>query len=169
MGDRVYTRSNKMDPSSKALAIDDLELLRKRQQCSVRVANISLSDPVLVHKAHSKHELAIVGIIDVWKDTQKEAGPETIQVLEKLPSLVPTGQLLCDVARRAIKRAWKVVETVSDGLAMLLPHFSSQYGPIPCRSVVWPCTINSAPPKADHQVRNVERAKMHNVRACGLR
>jgi len=100
----------------------------------------------------TRHELAIVGIIHIWKDTQKKARPETIQVLEKLPSLVPTGQLLCDVARRVIKRAWEVVETVGDSLAMLLPHFSSQYSPIPCRSVIWPCTVNSASPKADHQV-----------------
>jgi len=158
-----------MDPSSKALAIDDLELLHKRQQYSVCMVNASLSDPMLVHKAHSRHELAIVGIIHIWKDTQKKAGPKTIQVLEKLPSLVPTGQLLCDVARRAIKRAWKVVETVGNSLTMLLLHFSLQYGPIPCRSVIWPCTVNSALPKADHQVRNVERAEMHNVQACGPR
>jgi hypothetical protein len=118
---------------------------------------------MLIHEAHSKDELAIVGIIDIGEDAQKEARSESIQVLKELPSLVPASQLLRDVARRAIKRTWEIVETVSDGLPMPLPHFSSQYGPIPCRSVVWPGTVNSAPPKADHQVRNVERAEMHYV------
>jgi hypothetical protein len=45
---------------------------------------------VLVYKAHPKHKLAKVGIIYVGEDTEKKARPETIQVLEELPSLVPT-------------------------------------------------------------------------------
>jgi hypothetical protein len=81
-------------------------------------------DFVLVHKAHPKHELAIVGIIHVGEDAEKKARSKTVQVLEKLPSLVPTSQLVCNVARRAIERTWEVVETVGNSLAMLLPHIS---------------------------------------------
>jgi hypothetical protein len=35
---------------------------------------------MLVHKAHSNHELAIVGVIGIREDAQKKAGRETIQV-----------------------------------------------------------------------------------------
>jgi hypothetical protein len=122
---------------------------------------------MLVHEAHSHHKLAIIGVINIREDAQKKAGPETIQILQKLPSLVPTSQLLCDVARRAIERTWKIREAVRDGLAVLLPRLSPQHSPVPGRFVVRACTVYGSPPKANHEIRNIERAEMHDVRACG--
>ncbi len=106
--------------------------------------------------------LASVGGFSWW------SGSKAIQVLHKFPSFVPTGQLLRDVARRAIKQAQKIGETISDGLTMLLPYLSSQDGPIPSCFVVWLCAIYSPLPKANHQVRNIEGAQMHDVQACAL-
>ena len=123
---------------------------------------------MLVHKAHSENELAIMSIIDIRENTQKKARAETIQILKEFPSFVAASQFLCNIARRPIKQARKIMETVSYGLSMLLPHFSSQDSPIPSCFVIWPCTIDSLLPQAKHQIRKIECTEMHDVQACTL-
>jgi len=132
------------------------------------IPNICQSNPMLVHKVHSENKLAIMSIIDIGENTQKKARAETIQILKEFPSFVATSQFLCDVVRRAIKRAQKIMETVSYSLSILLPHFSLQDSPIPSCFVIWPCTINSLPPQAKHQIGKIEHTKMHDVQACTL-
>ena len=91
MDQGVHARLDKVDPRFELLAVYHLEFLCKRCQCELSVTNIILSNPMLVHEAHSKHKLAVIGIISVGKDAQKKTRAKTIQILQKFPSLVPTG------------------------------------------------------------------------------
>ena len=58
---------------------------------------------VLEKNANSRDEQAEVLIVDLLQDAAKEAREETVDVEEKLPCLVPTGDLLRRVAWDAIE------------------------------------------------------------------
>jgi hypothetical protein len=57
---RVDTRTDKVNPSRETSVIDHLELLRERCQRSGSLAYVGLSNPMLVHKAHSMYQFAVV-------------------------------------------------------------------------------------------------------------
>jgi hypothetical protein len=99
----MHTWLDEVDVSLKVLAIDNLKLLRKRSQCFLCQADTSHSNLMLVHKVHSKYKLAVICIKAIRKNAQKKAWAETIEILKKFPSLVPTSQLLCNVVWGTIK------------------------------------------------------------------
>ena len=57
------------------------------------------------------------------------------------------------------------MECACDGAAMLLLDIAAlKYGPGPSGPIVWLRAVYRPAPKRDHEVRDVERGKMHDIR-----
>jgi len=47
---------------------------------------------------HAIYQFAIVHVVFFWEDVVKKTRAKTIEIQQELPGLVPTYELLCDVA-----------------------------------------------------------------------
>jgi hypothetical protein len=83
-----------------------------------------MCDPVLVHEMHTVHHFAVVCIIFVGEDVVKQARAKTIQIEQELPGLVPTCEILSNVAQGAVEGTREIMQCTCDGAAMLLPDLT---------------------------------------------
>jgi hypothetical protein len=94
---------HKVNPSRETSAIDHLKFLRERCQCERSLMYVVPRDLMLVHKAHSMDQFAVVRVVDLRENVIEQPRTKTIGVQYEFPSFIATCYFLSNVAQRTIK------------------------------------------------------------------
>jgi len=112
-----------------------------------------MCDPVLVHETHTIYQFAIVCVVFFWEDVVKQTRAKTIEIQQELPGLVPTCELLSNVARGAVEGTREIMQHACNSAAMLVPDVTVlKYGPGPSGPIIWLHAVHRPAPKRDHEV-----------------
>ena len=118
---------------------------------------------MLVHKAHSIDQLAVVRVVYLRQDVIQQPRTKTIEVQYEFPSLIAACYCLSNVAWRTIKRARQEVQSIGNSLTMRLPNLPFENCPVPSGLIIGFSAIKSAVLETYHQVQYVKRTKVHDV------
>jgi len=153
-----------VNPSREMSAIDHLEFLRERCQRERSLAYVVPRDLMLVHKAHSMDQFAVVQVVDLRENVIEQPRTKTIEVQYEFPSFIATCYFLSNVAWWTIKGAGQEVQSIGNSLTMVLPDLLLKNCPVPSGLIIRLGAIKSAMLETYHQIQYVERAKVHDVR-----
>ena len=99
MGERVDTLSNEMEPIWVPLAIDQLKVEDPLEEELMCDNQLFPRDCALVDDPNRSDKPTEVGVVGVRQNSVEDARSQAVDVVEKLPCLIPAGDLFLWIPR----------------------------------------------------------------------